>query len=737
MSIRHALAARPAAVSLGLATDALERFPLVPEVHLEAAEAFSVTGDAARAMQHLERAVELGPHLSRAVARLANALEARGEHDRADTLLDTARRRASFDATIALEGVRIRARRGDGLRALDALETVLDREPELEAGWDLFGAVAASGAEERERALAIAARLAEAHPASVTTQSTRAFLLLDAGQPNEALAVLDAAAGRGLRATPLRDATAAALALAGRTSDALAACAPGPSETIVPPEIGMRASWIHAQSGDLRAAIGVAQGVLRVHGSYVPGWQRLVELWLEANDPRSAVDAATRLVAIAPMLASSQQALGRAQMAAGDKRGAKLAFERAIERDPGAVVSAALLFQLAAEARDPETAAAAMRVLERKITPPERVGFDVEAALVRGDRAAAAKRFGEACVDAKASAPAVVDAWEALRRWGAGPDAESIVLDAVTRPEATAIAGALWMRAGLGRLGWSFAVRAQELSPSSPAGRGAADELFDTLAQRAPEVEAKRVMRLLRWWLERDDRTWSAPFNALIARRLYARSAWWGRSWRTRREAPADRLYTLAVSMHAVGLRRRAMELTRSAVESATDADARSFRAWIAFDEATSGRTDQAEAELARAAGGPVHGVAAYVRALTEEIVAIQRTPRRERANAYAHRRAQIAALLAEASVFPSLADVGRRSRMRLARDVRRSSPLFLGASASGTTVSLMIAASVSASSLGRESGREVALVLSVLFGAFVVVWFVVRPAIRAVVARI
>jgi Flp pilus assembly protein TadD len=736
LSIRHALGAGPVAAGLSLAEAALERFALVPEVHLAAAEAWSVASDQERAIHHLRRAVELGPQLSSAVARLANALEARGEKAEVDALLESSRRRAFFDSTIALEGIRVRARRGEYEQAIRETSTLLEREPELHQAWDMLLLLATQGPTARAAAVEAAGLVAGKNPGSENAQATHAILLLDAGGVAAALEILDRALERKPRGILLRDAKAAALALSGRHGEASALCTPLAGEQ-PSADLGMRAAWVEANAGRMPEAMTTLRAVLRDHPSLVGGWQRLVDWSLASSNIESALDAATRLLALAPLASSSQATMARVLLARGDRGGAKLAFARTIERDPGALNAAQQLFELAREDRDVAGAKVAYPVLERRLRDAERVAIDVEMALLTDAPRDAKKRFKSACRDATVPASDLIEAYDALQRAQLGESANRGVGDALADPASNTAVGTLWMRAGLARdIFFPFALRT--LSPSSPNARSAALAAFEILGQQRWKVETRKLIDNLRTWLRQDDVTWAAPFTALVSQGSYFRALWWGRGWAVRKNAPRPRLHILGVAMHALGLRRRALELMRQAAADASDEEAAGFRAWLAFDEAARGRTEEAARLLALVEGQPLPPVALHCASFADLLVTIQRAQPTERAALYEKRRAALERKMVEAASFPSLRDSLRRCRYRLALDLRSVHPVYRGGveTPAGVAVALVVGSGILRMG-AKDKGDFPVVLLIIIIGAVLAACLGGRALLRFVLARI
>lgn len=733
LSIRHALTVGPPSAAATLAEEALARFPLVPEVHLAAAEAWSILGDSERAVEQLRRAVELGPQLSSALARLANELEARGERDAVDELLERARRRAFFDSTISLEGARVRARRGEHVAAIEQTVLLLEREPDLQLAWNMLLGIAAEA--ERPAAVAAAARIASSNPGSETAQAGYAMLLLEAGSHADALALLDAAVSRGMRGVLLRDARASALALAGRHDEALVACAALEGE---PPsvDLGFRTAWVHANAGRLPEAIAVLEGVLHQTPSFVGGWQRLVDWSIALSDLGRAHGAAMRLVSLAPMAASSQATLARVLLAGGDQVGAVHALLRTVERDPGAVAAAQQLFVLAGKQRDAVALRAAGAVLERQLPDALRVAIDVELALAREAPNVAMERFANGCLDTEAPEPDVVAACEVLHRAGLGQSADRSVERALSHPAANPAVGRLWMRAGMAHDA-TFALSLASLPASTKIARSAALAAFETLAQNPYKARTRLHLRRLGGWLRSDDVTWSAPLTTLVMQRSYWGAVWWGRSWASRAGAPPALMHVLGVAMHAVGLRRRGLRLMRRMTEQTPGDDGACFRAWLAFDEAALGHTEEAARMLSLVEGRALPPTAFLQAWLAGALVELQRAEPGGRDAVYAKQRDHLEQKLVEAAKLPSMRDSLGRCRWRLARDLRRLTPLFRGHPA--LQMSVLVALGIGGTALSSRSttGDSDTAVVMVILLACVLAWLLGRAVWRAVLARV
>lgn len=732
VSIQHALGFGPASTACAFAEHAVARFPLVPEVHLASADAWSVAADPARAIGHLERAVELAPHLTSAVRRLANEREARGERDVVDALLERARRRAGFDTGIALEAISIRARRGHVVDAIRDAATLLEREPELEPAWSVLTHLAGQGKEALSLAVELAAKVAAAHPASDSAPAAYALLLLDAGRKTDAIAVLERAQSRGAPSIRLRDSLAVVYAANGRHADALAVCAPSTDE-VASSELTFRRAWIHAHSGDLKKAIGILRNLLREKPALLGGWQRLIEWHLEEENPAGAVEAASRLVAIAPMAASSQRSLARALIAAGDRKNALIALARTIERDPSALDAAQQLFAMAVEDNEPALSRAALTVLERRVPDPERVVHDVQQAALERDRKTAKRRFRQACKDSTVAEADAFAAYEAMDRAGWRKQADEIVVSALAEPEANGAVGALWIRGELYQTGPAALTKLEQLSPSSAVGRSAAISGFEALGHIHHRAITRTLVRRLKTWLVSDDVTWSAPFGALVGQQSYWRAVWWGRNWHER--APgASRLHILGVAMHACGLRKRAMDLMRGCASKLDDAEAGSFHAWMAFDHAARGETALAQALLQRLEGVRLHLVANHPAVLADALVAIQSAAPGERRGTYLERRERIEATLDDGARFPSLRDAFGRFRLRLALDLRDPNVFLRRRQPSKSTV-VVLAMGVFVVMVAAKSEADVRTPW-VLVASVIALFFSGKVVLRALLAR-
>ncbi|WP_394827876.1 tetratricopeptide repeat protein [Pendulispora albinea] len=687
LSIRHACAGEgmserePAsAEARELGERALLRFPFADDVHLEMANVWLAAGDPARAIAALERAVDLRPKNAAAVIRLTRVLEARGERAKVDEVLVRAAHRSSFDPVIALHAARVRARRGDTSEAAGELARVLDRDPECDVAWDAvdeFASFSEEGSAEVQRTVR---RIAEQYPYNERAQMTHAALLtFKADEPDEACAVLKAARERLRGHVPVRDQSAWILALLGRHEEALQLCEPLENEGRPPPVLRARAAWIRTVSGERARGIDELRAVLAEEPSLTGVWRWLVDALLEQRAQRQALDAAQKLAAIAAREPGVQDRLGRALLGTGDRQAGKEALRRGLEDDPTDTRIAAAVLQMGVEDGDGDAASFALGALRARVSEEQLVPYEMRVAIARGDEADACARFRRACTDPRPSRDTLEWAYSVLVTMGFGAQANQTLEEAMAEGEnANAAIGHLWMRTRNRRHGLLAGDRLATVPAKSPAGRAAALAFCDILAtspRRAVEWHLQAHMD----WYRGDDVCWSAALAPLVAHRLRLRSLRWAKGWRARRHASPVRLHDLVLAFQALGLRRRALAVSRAVTDdeqARAPGDLTNHRAWLAFEEAISGRASQASTLLEQADADRRSGVdapeyspvAQSIAEAARALVELRQSPRDGKQHAMGRARDALRALCAAPEMRAYTADTAWRMRFHLVK---------------------------------------------------------------------
>jgi tetratricopeptide (TPR) repeat protein len=447
--IRQLAATGPVDEATKLAQEATDRFPLVAALWIDRADLASVAGDADAEGPFLERAHAAAPLDPTASARLADALEHRGDIARARLVLERAAG-ASTHPRPALAIAALLDRAGDLEGAVRQVRRVLAMAPDLETPWIELARLHAK-AGRADEAFAEARRVAEERPWSARMACTVAHIALERGDSAYALAQLARAIEIAPRWVEAHDEYAVTLARAGRLDDALAACRPAVFGDALPLELRGRAAWIDLRRGKAVEAAFAFRALVAEEPGYWWGWLTLLEASAAAHDTEGYAVAAERLVALAPDAAKAHSALGDARMEAGDREGAKASWARAAQRSGADVYPLLRLVRAAAEDGEVETAerwCARLRSLAGDLA----LASEARVAIAAGNRERAVDVLRRACASTIAAADMVVLVHRILVFAGLGDQALAVLDQAVaTDRPVRAMPATLWALASIER----------------------------------------------------------------------------------------------------------------------------------------------------------------------------------------------------------------------------------------------------------------------------------------------
>ncbi len=314
----------------GLATQAVERFPLLPALWLDLAKVCRRRDDADGEIAALEKALQINPSLSLTLRQLADAHERQGRLDRAEELLERAIARAPLVALNHAELAELLWRKGEHERAFEKTRHAFELEPGSDQAWDRL-CEWARRLGEPERAVEAARALADRRPGEARSwvRLAQAHVRLprtgdparDKERTEEAVRAFDRAIFLNPRNPDFYDQKAMALSQAGRFDEALAACRPEPWGDHPPLTLRGRAAWLVAQQQRVDDAIAQMRDVLQEDPKYYWGWSQLAD-WCQATRRWDEyLQAANAMCQLAPHTAQPLAYRGEARLRTGDRGG--------------------------------------------------------------------------------------------------------------------------------------------------------------------------------------------------------------------------------------------------------------------------------------------------------------------------------------------------------------------------------------------------------------------------------
>ena len=384
------------AKALATLNDAMGKEGLDPSLFMVAGQAYLQNGDAKTAEEYFAKALRLDPNNARKQTALAVTHLAGGEATSAlDELQTIAESDKGTSADLALISAELR--RGDFAAALAAIARLEAKQPDKPLAADLRGRVQlaqkATAAARRsfEQALAI-------DPTYFSAASSLAALDMAEKKPDEArkrfenllatnpkhsqalLALAELAAARG----------ASTAEVAGLVNNAIQA---NPAEAA--PRLLLIELYLGAR--DSKQAMAAAQNAVTMLPNSPELLDALGRAQLQAGETNQAISTFGKLATLKPLLPMPHLRLAAAHMTNKDPPAAEQSLRKALELKPGDTqIQRGLIFVLLEEKRVDEAMAIARAVQKQR--PKESVGFalegDIRASQKDWDAATAAYRAG-------------------------------------------------------------------------------------------------------------------------------------------------------------------------------------------------------------------------------------------------------------------------------------------------------------------------------------------------------
>lgn len=364
-SLNQALAARPdlwhawSAVTLQLveagrldqalthATDAAGRFPLLPRIWTDLAYVHQARTERSMAIEALRQALAISVYYSFAYRRLAALLEEERDLDGARSTLETGCRLLPLDA--ALHGclAELQWKTGDREPALAELQTALRCNHEYDWAWDRLR-VWGREAGRPDLAADTARELTRLRAGEAEIWMHLAEALIGTPDAPE----LHDAIGRAEKLQPRNDNVhllrIRALALAGHTDKALAACAPDAVRAHggSPATFNAQKAWVLARAGRLEDAVAAMRLSLDDDPSVYNRWEMLTSWYWDLKRPEEAIAAVEKMTRLAPLDPVPLGYMAALKEKRGSIPGAIEDYLRAIALDPNYWFAAENLFDI-------------------------------------------------------------------------------------------------------------------------------------------------------------------------------------------------------------------------------------------------------------------------------------------------------------------------------------------------------------------------------------------------------
>ncbi|WP_337174245.1 C39 family peptidase [Paludisphaera sp.] len=585
-----------------LARRAVERFPLLPRVHLDLASVLRARDDAEGERAALRRAVQISPSWGQAACVLARSLERDELFEESRAVLERAVAHSPTDGVVNGHLADALRSLGEKAAARERMAVALRHEPSYDWAWRTYADWSKED-DEPDAAAELARELTRARPGDPRAWKALESLLGDDAL-DERLETLDRVAAITPRDLEVHDRKAEILAEAGRFDEALAACSPPIFGDRPPSVLRGRAAWVLHARGDRDEARERMRALVAENPEYGWAWRQLLEWSRHDDDPAEQLEAATQCVRLYGEDPSALVELGEARNRAGDRLGAREAFARAVAAAPGYDYARIELFDVELAVDNPVGASRALAPLI------ERGDYPAPAfVLAREVQLAAALRDKRRAVDALrrlCAAPAVESDWPwfaadaamVAAKWARA--ARRVYEEALARPETPPAVGEVWAGRGgmLAAMRVGRKLRRMLASDGEPARR-ALRRHFGRLGENSYSWVLRRSLRRHRAAARVDAEAWAMAGHALRRAGRPRAALRWMADHATREDAEPWMMTTVALCLRTLRREGEARRIEREAAEAGGDSPHPWLGAWLAFEAAHDGDAEAADRWIA------------------------------------------------------------------------------------------------------------------------------------------
>ncbi len=620
--------------ALAVAEEASARFPLVPRTWHALSMIRRQRGEPQQEIAALERALSQSPTFTEAVIRLADAHVAMGNGDAARGLLDRTLARAPLDAGLLLKRADLGWKAGEREEAIALLRKALLVDPANQDAWRLLQE---RGAElgRPDEALTFARERAAARPWDASLPLTLARIHCVREAFDDALHAVEEALVIDPRLLDAHDLRAQILGDLGRHEEARAACAPAAFGDAIPLELRGRAAFLLAEMGDAEGATAALRALVAERPDYAWAWLRLAGLAQAAGAHQDQLDAAEQIMRLAPSNPVGHGYAGDAHRKLDRPAEARRALERALTLSPSYLFAGFTLIDLAIADEEPARARKVIDAIAPHTSPSSLASYRISLALLEKDRPAANRIFAALCRDPSVPDADLHNAHEALAARALAQTSD-LLLGLLDEPVLHAEVGAMWVRTVSAMHQRPDAGRVRALYRRGDAlGERAAIEAFGMLAQFDAPGDPLWLMLRLFWGQPPGVALWAQAGHTLVKCRAMLFAAAWLRGYRAREGVRPWMMKQLAVALRARGRDDKALAASRHALTLPADDTTPYHRVWLAHDDALHGRGVDASAQIEGLSAAAIEPADAVILHFTEAMITVQRTPRRERAQAF------------------------------------------------------------------------------------------------------
>ena len=428
-----------------IAEGAVERFPMLPRIHVDAAAAYRAAGDQQARIRALNRALVINGGYGEALRSLADAqLDAKNPQG-ALVALKRAIAREPQEITHRGELANLYWKTGNREAAIQHIQHAIRREPGYEWGWRQLQQWA-EVTKQPEAVLNLASLITKDRSQSAEAWKLRADILSEFPDRFEkALQSVKKALELNPRHIGAHDLHAQLWAQRGVFDKAIAACQPPDFAKDRPLALIAREAELEARRGQLGQAIEKMKLVVQQDPDHAFAWSCLANWYRTEHRVADYVTAAGHLTRVSPEVGLSWGYLGHAKMLANARQEAKQCFARAMELDPTDSFTAQTLQDMQIEDGEFDNAWRTLQRAAPHLTDEQRLTQEIRILVLAKKMAQAHKRFRELCRAKLEDVAALITAMDELLPVGGASEIKSDLADAIQDAQASPYVAAAWV----------------------------------------------------------------------------------------------------------------------------------------------------------------------------------------------------------------------------------------------------------------------------------------------------
>jgi cellulose synthase operon protein C len=422
-----------------------------------------------------------------------------------------------------------------------------------------------------------------------------------------------------------------------RLEDAFAVCEDPRWGEFVPLQLRGRKAWLHSIAGDRVKAVTMMNELVRDFPDYYWGWQQLAA-WLDAPETANEyLEASEQLVRLAPLNPTSYVCRGEARLFLGDRRNARIDFQKAFEIDPHYAFAGFHLFDEVLHDGDLETARKTLAVLQEHVDGASVHLRAVQLALETEDSDSVRSGLKKIFAEPRTPPRLAETALENLLEKNQVVIANDVLREVLDGDKVVPIAGRLWVQMRAREKDFSFLDQLPALMARNPqAGEEALIEAVDVLAVPSRQGFFEQLVKKLTPDLKKSDPAWAKVGEGFINLGMFELSVQWTDDWEKREIDKPWMLHPAALSRRLLGQYAEAYRISRKALACTNyDDTLGDFRIWAALEEALVGQTDAAMEHLEGLKPEDQPDASRILHQIAKALVDLQRTQMPARAETF------------------------------------------------------------------------------------------------------